>query len=86
MGKLKNDRIILVHFQGKPFNIKIILVYVPTINVEEVEWLYEDLQDPLELTLRKDVLSSRGLECKRRKTRDNWSNRQVWPKMKQGKG
>ena len=55
---LKNDRIIYVHFQGKPFNITVIQVYAPTNNVEEagVEWFYEDLQDLLELTLKKDVL------------------------------
>ena len=56
---LKNDRMISVHFQGKPFNIKVIQVYVPTNNAEEeaeVEWLYEDLQDLLELTPKKDVL------------------------------
>ena len=45
-------------FQGKPFNITVIQVYVPTSNAEEaeVEWFYEDLQDLLELTPRKDVL------------------------------
>ena len=44
---LKNDRMISVHFQGKPFNIMVIQVYVPTSNTEEaeVEWFYEDLQD-----------------------------------------
>ena len=46
-----------VHFQGKPFNITIIQVYAPTINDEaEVEWFYEDLQDLLKLTSKKDVL------------------------------
>ena len=47
-----------VHFQGKPFNITVIQVYAPTSNAEEaeVEWLYEDLQDLLELTPQKDVL------------------------------
>ena len=77
---LKDDRMISVCFQGKPCNITIIQVYAPTSNAEEaeVEWLYEDLQDLLELMLRKDVLSSRVLECKRREARDNWSNRQVW--------
>ena len=51
---LKNGRMISVHFQGKPVNIKVIQVYVPTSNAEEaeVEWFYEDLQDFLELTLR----------------------------------
>ena len=49
---------ISVHFQGKPFNIKVIQVYAPTSNAEEaeVEWFYEDLQDLLELTPKKDVL------------------------------
>ena len=49
---------IFVRFQGKPFNITVIQVYVPTTNAEEaeVEWFYEDLQDLLELTSQKDVL------------------------------
>ena len=49
---------ISVHLQGKPFNITIIQVYAPTSNAEEaeVEWFYEDLQDLLELTSKKDVL------------------------------
>ena len=55
---LKNDRMISVRFQGKPFNITVIQVYAPTSNTEEaeVEWFYEDLQDLLELTPKKDVL------------------------------
>ena len=55
---LKNDRMISVHFQGKPFNITVIQVYAPTGNAEEaeVERFYEDLQDLLELTPKKDVL------------------------------
>ena len=62
---LKNDRMISVHFQAKPFNITVIQVYAPTSNAEEAEvvWFYEDLQDLLELTCKKDT----------------WSNRQVWP-------
>ena len=47
---LKNDRMISVHFQGKPFNITVIQVYAPTSNAEEAEQFYEDLQDLLELT------------------------------------
>ena len=49
---------ISVHFQGKPFNITVIQVYAPTSNAEEaeVEWLYEYLQNLLELTPKKDVL------------------------------
>ena len=55
---LKSDRMISVHFQGKPFNITVIQVYAPTSNAEEaeVEQFYEDLQDLLELTPKKDVL------------------------------
>ena len=55
---LKNNRMISVHFQGKPFNIRAILVYALTSNAEEaeVEQFYEDLQDLLELTPKKDVL------------------------------
>ena len=55
---LKKDRMISVHLQGKPFNIIVIQVYAPTSNAEEaeVEWFYEDLQDFLELTSKKDVL------------------------------
>ena len=55
---LKNDRVISVRFQGKPLNITVIQVYVPSSNAEEaeVEWFYEDLQDLLELTPKKVVL------------------------------
>ena len=69
---------IYVHFQGKPFNIMVIQVYAPTSNAEEaeVEWLYEDLQDLLELTPQKDIFFLyRGLECKSRKSRNTWSKR-----------
>ena len=59
---LKNDRMILVRFQGKPFNIRVIQVYVPTTNAKEaeVEEFYEDLQDLLELTPKKMSFSSYG--------------------------
>ena len=59
---LKNDRMISVHFQGKPFNITVIQVYAPTTNAEEaeVEHFYENLQDFLELTPKKDVLFITG--------------------------
>ena len=55
---LKNDRMISVHFQGNPFNITVIQVYASSNNAEEaeVEWFYEDLQDLLKLTPRKDIL------------------------------
>ena len=54
----KNDRMISVCFQGKPFNITVIQVYAPTTNAKEaeVEWFYKDLQDLLELVPKKDVL------------------------------
>ena len=55
---LRNDRMISVRFQGKPFNITVIQAYTPTSNAEEpeVEWFYKDLQDLLELTLKKEVI------------------------------
>ena len=55
---LKNNRMISVRLQGKPFNITVIQVYAPTSNAEEAEaeWFYEDLQDILEPTLKKYVL------------------------------
>ena len=77
---LKNDRMISVHFQGKPFNITAIQAYAPTANTEEaeVEWFYEDLQDLLELTPKKRCpFHYKGLECKSRKSRNTWSK--IWP-------
>ena len=55
---LKNDKMISVHFQSEPFNVTVIQVYAPTSNTEEaeVELFYEELQDLLELTPKKDVL------------------------------
>ena len=66
---LKNNRMISVRFQGKPFNIMVTQVYALTSNAEEaeVEWFYEDQQDLLELTPPKICPSNyRGLECKSR--------------------
>ena len=59
---LKNDRMISVRLQGKPFNITVIQAYAPTSNAEEAEGeqFYENLQDLLELTPKKDVLFIRG--------------------------
>ena len=59
---LKNDIMISAHFQGKPFNITVSQVYATTSNAEEaeVEGFYEDLQDFLELTPKKDVLFIKG--------------------------
>ena len=77
---LKNDRMISVCFHGKPFSITVIQVYAPTSNAEEAERLYDDLQDLLELTLPKICpFNYSGLECKSRKSRNTWSNRQIWP-------
>ena len=79
---LKNNRIISVCFQGKPFNTTVIQVYAPTTNAEEaeVERFYEALQDQLELIPKKRCpFHYRGLECKSRKSRNTLSNRQIWP-------
>ena len=59
LGAITKNRMISVHFQGKPFNIMVIQVYAPTTNAKEVEvkQFYEDLQDLLELTLKRDVPS-----------------------------
>ena len=71
---------ILVHFQDKPFNIRVIQVYAPT-DVEEaqVDQLYEDLQDLLELTPKEYVLFNRGDWNAKVGSQDTWSNRQIWP-------
>ena len=73
---LKNKRMISVHFQGKPFNITVIQVYDLNNDAKEaeVERVYEDLQHLLEPT----PFHHRVLECKSSKSRDTWSNRQVW--------
>ena len=72
---------ISVRFQGKPFNITVIQDYAPSSNAEEAEQFYEDLEDLLELTPQNKTcpFPHRGLECKRRKSRDTWNNRQIWP-------
>ena len=75
---LKNDRMISVHFQGKPLNIRVTQVYALPNNAE-VERFYEDLQELLELTLKKRCpFHYRELECKSRKLRNTWSNRHIW--------
>ena len=72
---------ISVHFQGKPFNITVIQVCAPTSNAEEaeVEWFCKNLQHLLELTKKRCPFHYKGLECKSRKSRNTWSNRQIWP-------
>ena len=64
---LKNDRMISVHFQGKPFNVTIIQAYAPNSNAEEaeVEWFCEDLQDLLELTPKKMSFSLQGTQMQK---------------------
>ena len=77
---LENNRMISARLQGKPFNITVIQAYAPTSNTKEteVEWFYEDLQDLLEHP-KRCPFHYRGLECKSRKSRKTWSNRQNWP-------
>ena len=78
---LKNDRMISVRLQDKPFNITVIQVYAPTSNTEEaeVEWFYEDLQDLLEPIPKKDVLFIIGDWNAKVGSQETWNNRQVWP-------
>ena len=87
---LKNNRMISVHFQGKPFNITVIQVYAQTSNAKEaeVEWFYEDLQDLLELTPQKDVLFVIGdwnAKVGSQETPGVTGNLAVECRMKQGK-
>ena len=72
---------ISVHFQGKPFNITGIQAYASTSNSEEaeVERFYEDLQDLLELTPKKDVLFIIGDWNAKVASQIYWSNRKIWP-------
>ena len=65
------------HFQGKPFNITVIQVYAPTSNAEDAERFYEDLQDLLELTPKKDVLFIIGDGNSKVGSQDSWSNREI---------
>ena len=92
---LKNDRMMSIGSQGKPFSIMVIQVYVPTTTAKEAEseWFYEDLQDLLELNTKKkkkkkDIFFITGDWNAKVGSRDTWSNRQVSLeyKMKQFKG
>ena len=77
----KNERrMISFYFQSKPVNIKVIQVYASTTHAKEaeVEWFCEDLQDLLELTPKKVSFSLGGTGMQKCKSRDTWSNRQVW--------
>ena len=74
---------ISVHFQGKPFNITVIQVYIPMTNGEaDGSWmvLWRTTRPSRTNTKKKRCpFHHRGLECKSRKLRDTWSNRQIWP-------
>ena len=79
---LKNDRMISVRFQSKPFNITAIQVYAPTTNAEEAEverFYWRPTRPSGTNTPQKCPFHYRGLECKSWKPRDTWSNSQVWP-------
>ena len=78
---LRNERMISVHFQGKPFNFTVIQVYAPTSNAEEaeVEQFYEDLQDLLELTPQKDVLFIIGDWNAKVGSQETPGITQIWP-------
>ena len=79
---LKNDRMISVRFQGKPFNIMVIQVYALTSSTEEaeVERFYEDLQELLELTSKGDVIFNTGdWNAKVGSQETPGVNRQIWP-------
>ena len=77
---LKNNRMIFVHLQGKPFNFTVIQTYAPTSNTEEAELerFYKDLQDLLELTPPKDVLFIKG-DWNAKVGRNTWNNRKICP-------
>ena len=72
---------ISVHYHGKPFNFTVIQVYAPTTSAEaEVGFLlYEDLEDLELIPEKRHPFHHWGLKCRSRKSRDTWSNRQVWP-------
>ena len=77
---LKNDRMISVHFQGKPYNITVIQVYASTSNAEEAEVeRFMKTYKTFYNTEKRYPFHYRGLECKSRKSRNTWSNRQIWP-------
>ena len=78
---LKKDKMISVHFQGKPFNITVIQVYAPISNAEEAEGeqFYDDLQDLLELTPPKDILFIISDWNGKVGSQETLENRQIWP-------
>ena len=78
---LKNDRMISVHFQGKPFNTTVIQAYAPNSNAEEAEadGSMETYKTFRTNTQKRCPFHYRGLECKSRKSRNTWGSRQIWP-------
>ena len=78
---LKNDRMISVRLRGKPFNITVIQEYAPTCNAEDGSWtvLWRPTRPFRTNTQKRCPLHYKGLECKSRKSRNTWSNRQIWP-------
>ena len=78
---LKNDWMISVHFQGKPFSITVIQAYAWPVTLKSWSWtvLWRPTRPCRTNTKRRWPFQFRGLECKSRKSGDTWSNRQVWP-------
>ena len=78
---LKKDRMISVRFQGKPFNITVIQVYALTSSWRSWGWtvLWRPIRPSRTNTQKRCPFHYRGLECKNSKSRDTWSNRQIWP-------
>ena len=72
---------ISVHFQSKPFNITVIQIYALTSNAEEVqvEWFWRPTKPSRTNTQKRCPFHYRGLEWKSRKSRNTWSNKQIWP-------
>ena len=73
---LKNDRMISVHFQGKPFNITVIQAYATASNSEEAELI--PMRPSRTNTQKRCPFHYRGLERKSRKSRNTWNKRQIW--------
>ena len=79
---LKNDRMISVRFKGKPFSITVSQIYAPTLILRSWIWMVLwrwPVRTSRTNTKKKSTFHHRGLECKSRKSRDTWSNRQIWP-------
>ena len=96
--RTQNYRMIIVHFQGKPFNITVTKVYAPTTNAKEAEfyWFYEDIQHLLEVTVENDIffiigdwnskVGSQETPPPKKKKKQQQASLALEYKMKQGKG